>query len=113
MIVVVGRRHDRDACGVVAAWPDARLLSAEDLTSVGWEWAGTGDPTTWVVDGDRVADEEVSGVFVRRSTVYPDELGHVHPDDRVTDRGPHRPGTAFRPLAVTRSALAPARLRVG
>jgi hypothetical protein len=36
----------------------------------------------WVVDGIPVPDEEVTGVFVRRSAIYPVELPGTHPDDR-------------------------------
>lgn len=82
MIVVVGSRHDRDALALVTCWPEARLLSAEDLTSAGWEWAVCDGPRIWVVDGERIDDRHVSGVFVRRSTVHPEELVGVHRDDR-------------------------------
>ena len=67
-------------------WPEAALCAAEDLTASGWLWSSA--------DGeggrDRLgrrrrgrADTEVTGVFVRRSTVYPDELTGTHPDDRA------------------------------
>ena len=36
----------------------------------------------WVVDGEVVGDDEISGVFVRRSAVYPEEFLSTHPDDR-------------------------------
>jgi hypothetical protein len=35
-----------------------------------------------VVGGEVVLDAEVTGVFLRRSAVYPDELTGTHPDDR-------------------------------
>ena len=82
MIIVVGSRHDRDARDLVTCWPEARLLSAEDLTSAGWEWAVGDGPRIWVVDGEQIDDPHVSGVFVRRSTVHPEELVHLHRDDR-------------------------------
>jgi hypothetical protein len=37
----------------------------------------------WVVAGRVIADDAVSGVFVRRSTVYPEELLSTHADDRA------------------------------
>jgi hypothetical protein len=46
-------------------------------------WPHTGTARTWLVDGKPVRDEEVSGIFVRRYTVYPEELMSVHPGDRV------------------------------
>lgn len=84
MIVVVGSRHDRVATHLVAAWPGAALCSAEDLLVPGWVWSSSAAADrTWVVDGACVPDREITGVFVRRATVYPDELLTVHPDDRA------------------------------
>ncbi|MCP4327228.1 MAG: hypothetical protein GY791_02165 [Alphaproteobacteria bacterium] len=83
MIVVVGSRHDTVATGLVASWPDARLCAAEDLVRPGWRWhVGRAEVPLWVVDGRIVPDDHVSGVFVRRSTVYPEELVTTHTDDR-------------------------------
>jgi hypothetical protein len=84
VIVVVGSRHDRVAAALVRAWPGAALCSAEDLTSPGWRWELPVGPVanTWVVDGEAVPDDDVSGVFVRRSAVYPEELTATHPEDR-------------------------------
>lgn len=84
MIVVVGSRHDRVAGHLVGSLPRAALCSAEDLLAPGWVWpAGTATGRTWVVDGRCVPDRDVSGVFVRRGAVYPDELLHVQPEDRA------------------------------
>jgi hypothetical protein len=84
VIVVLGSRHDRVAAALVDAWPSAALCSAEDLTRPGWAWrSGTTGPSTWVVDGDVVDDERITGVFVRRSAVYPEEFVTTHPDDRT------------------------------
>ena len=84
MIVVVGSRHDTVATDLVQLWPDAALCSAEDLTRPGWFWPSrrAAGSATWVIDGAVVPDSRVSGVFVRRATVYPDELTGTHPDDR-------------------------------
>lgn len=83
MIVVLGSRHDKVAVALVEAWPDAVLCAAEDLTRPGWAWR-TSSPLSrrWVIDGEVVDDEEITGVFVRRSTVYPEEFLSTHPDDR-------------------------------
>ncbi len=84
MIVVVGSRHDPVATELVQAWRPAKLCSAEDLTSAGWVWPipSDGAAPTWVIDGEPQADDAVTGVFVRRSAVYPEELRGTHPDDR-------------------------------
>ena len=83
MIVVVGSRHDSVATDLVALWPEAALCSAEDLVSPGWVWR-LPQPASriWIVDSKPVSDDEVTGVFLRRATVYPEELRTTHPDDR-------------------------------
>jgi hypothetical protein len=84
MIVVVGSRHDGVAATLIEAWPSAVLCSAEDLTQPGWAWSPDGRAgRMWVVDGTAVDDECVTGVFLRRSLVYPEELVSTHPDDRA------------------------------
>jgi hypothetical protein len=83
MIVIVGSRQDAVAAGLLEAWPDTLLCSAQDLTRTGWSWGvPQGTDARWVIDGRVVPDSNVSGVFVRRSTVYPEELLSTHPDDR-------------------------------
>lgn len=85
MIVVLASRHDQVATDLVARWPSAALCSADDLTRRGWRWpaAANGNPATWVIGGEVVTDECITGVFVRRSTVYAEELTLTHPDDRA------------------------------
>jgi hypothetical protein len=84
MIVVVGSRHDQVATRLVATWKSAALCSAEDLTRAGLAWEVQGRARrTWVVDGALVDDADVTGVFLRRSAVYPEELTSTHSDDRV------------------------------
>ena len=84
MIVVVGSRPDSVATDLVALWPEAALCSAEDLVSAGWVWR-LPQPASriWIVDSKPVSDDEVSGVFLRRATVYPEELRTTHQDDRA------------------------------
>jgi hypothetical protein len=82
VIVVVGSRHDRVATELVAAWK-ATLCSAEDLVSPGWVWPPRGGGRIWRAGGACVDDRDVSGVFVRRSAVYAEELTAIHPDDRA------------------------------
>lgn len=84
MIVVVGSRHDRVATDLAGLWPRAALCSAEDFVSPGWIWhQGQSPAKTWIVGAAPVRDEEVSGVFIRRSTVHAEELANTHPTDRA------------------------------
>ena len=71
MIVVVGSRHDPVAADLIALWPQAALCSAEDLVSPGWVWRhGRPASRSWIVDAKPIRDEDVTGVFIRRSSVY-------------------------------------------
>jgi hypothetical protein len=84
MIVVVGSRYDSVATDLVALWPRAALCSAEDLVRPGWVWRhGHPRSRTWVVGARPVGDDEVTGVFIRRSAVYREELVTTHPADRA------------------------------
>ena len=84
MIVVVGSSHDSVATDLVALWPQAALCSAEDLVSPGWVWRHAQPASrTWIVDKKQIADDQVTGVFVRRASVYTEELMTTHPDDRA------------------------------
>lgn len=88
MIVVVGSRHDPVAVALARSWPSAALCAAEDLVRPGWRWRSATlttrqDGGRWVVDGEIVNDADVTGVFVRRSGVYPEEFPSTHPDDRA------------------------------
>jgi hypothetical protein len=83
VIVVLGSRHDPIARSIVDALPNAVLCSADDLTLPGWEWwLGSSGENHWVAGGARIADAEVTGVLVRRTCVYPEELTRTHADDR-------------------------------
>jgi len=82
VIVVVGSRHDPVAVELARRWPGAALCGAEDLMAPGWSWSADGE-RTWVVGGSTVADREVTGVFVRRTAVLPEELRTTHPEDRA------------------------------
>jgi hypothetical protein len=84
MIVVIGSRHDTVAAALVDAWPNAALCSAEDLTRPGWVWRlNRSQSSRWVIGGEIVDDEDITGVFVRRSAIYPEEFLSTHPDDRT------------------------------
>ncbi len=84
MIIVLGSRHDPAAVGLVEAWHGAALCSAEDLGRPGWRLrSGCTKDLRWVVDGRVVPDRDITGVCVRRTTVYPEELSAVHAADRA------------------------------
>src|SRR4029450_746262 len=62
----------------------ARPCGAAHPPPPGWRWpVASPEPARWVVDGRVVDDHEVTGVFVRRTHVYPEELVSTHPDDRA------------------------------
>ena len=83
MIIVLGSRFDPAARQMLDQIPGSSLCSAEDLTRPGWSWRFGGEhPGTWVVDGAVVDDEAVTGVLVRRSGIFAEELSGTHPDDR-------------------------------
>ncbi|HEX8853548.1 MAG TPA: hypothetical protein VF754_08680 [Pyrinomonadaceae bacterium] len=84
MIVVVGSRHDAVSSMLVERWPHAALCSAEDLVRPGWVWhhARPGQ-RTWIIDARPVRDEDVTGIFIRRSSVYAEEMLTTHPADRA------------------------------
>ena len=83
MIIVIGSRHDPVANELATSLTRGVLCSAEDLTAPGWRFSPTRSGGVWVVDGQLVNDDEVTGVFVRRPTIYPEELVTTHPDDRA------------------------------
>jgi len=84
LIVILGSQYDPVAVGLAKSWADAELCTAEDLVSPGWSWqVAENDQPTWVISGNTVPDKDVTGVFVLRSAVLPDELATIHQDDRV------------------------------
>ena len=87
---------------MVEALPSAVLCSAEDLTRPGWVWPlSSPERSRWVVNGSVIDDREVTGVFVRRSCVYPEELVSTHPDDRAYLAAE---STAFLAFVLSRTA---------
>jgi hypothetical protein len=53
------------------------------LTRPGWAWAlKPSSVGRWVIEGETVDDPAVTGVLVRRSCVFPEELLTTHLDDR-------------------------------
>src|SRR5262245_60155267 len=84
MILILGSRHDLVARELASSWNGAALSTAEDLTQPGWSLPpGERESQTWVAGGKRVEDSAVTGIFLRRSAVYAEELQSTHPDDRA------------------------------
>lgn len=92
MLVVVASRYDETARSLVDRWAkqEARLLSCEDLSVVGWRHSlsglgGDSPPlldSTAVIDRQVVGVEEISGVLTRLPCVFEQELLQIVPDDR-------------------------------
>lgn len=92
MLVVVASRYDETAQSLVDRWTkqEARLLTCEDLSVVGWRHSlrgvgGDSPPlldSTAVVDGQVVGVEEISGVLTRLPYIFEQELLQIVPDDR-------------------------------
>jgi len=58
-----------------------------------------------VIDGQVVDDDDITGVFVRRSAVYPEEFSSTHPEDRGYLAAEAQAFLVFV-LATTRAAVA-------
>ena len=85
MLLIVAGAHDADAhAAAVRLGPQqATLLDATDLSRPGWRLDG-GDPRSGVIvaGGKPIAASAIGAVLVRRLAVYPQELRHVHEQDR-------------------------------
>jgi hypothetical protein len=85
MLVIVAGPRDATARALVARWTahDARLLTCDDLSVAGWNYAPT-DPaaSTAVVGGCPVAVTDVVGVLTRLPGVSAEMLPHIDPADR-------------------------------
>jgi hypothetical protein len=86
VLAVLASKLDPSARGLVAGWASAgaALLSAADLTTEGWVFH-VADPGggTAVIDGQRVAVQELRAVVTRRPAVVKEELVWVDPADRA------------------------------
>jgi hypothetical protein len=90
MLLIVGGSNDAEARSAVAhlnrrPGPQrAALLDAADLSHPGWRLLAK-DPHrgSIVAEGKVLPVSDLTGVLVRRLAVYPEELHHVHADDRA------------------------------
>lgn len=85
MIAVIGRPRDRLAQAVLERWRDreAALLSVRDLSRTGWRHDpfAPGDGVA-VVDGRRVAVDEIAAVVTTIDGISSYELPHIVREDR-------------------------------
>ncbi len=85
MLLIVGGERDGEAQAAVGLLGHDRalLLHARDLSAPGWDQPVDRPADGWLVaSGRRIRSEQLTGVLVRRMAVYPQELDHVHADDR-------------------------------
>ncbi len=85
MLLILAGEHDPDARAAAARLgpQQATVLDATDLSRPGWR-LDTTDPGSGVIvaGGEAMPASAVSAVLVRRLAIYPQELRHVHPEDR-------------------------------
>ena len=76
MILVIAAEVDVHAMDLAIAWADqpAKRVTSRDLSSAGWSMTGGGEPSTFVVEGERHGSEEVDGILVRLPAVQPSQL---------------------------------------
>jgi hypothetical protein len=85
MLIVVGGARDAEARAAVdqLGRDRAALLDAADMSRPGWRLSPHAPRSGRVVAAGRaVAVEAIEAVLVRRLAVHPQELTHVHADDR-------------------------------
>jgi hypothetical protein len=86
MVLLVASRFDEQAFHLAKRWveQDARVLTARDLSRVGWVYSPE-FPDTWRgVLGDEYFDaSNLTGVLNCLPEVNEQELGHIAPEDRA------------------------------
>jgi hypothetical protein len=84
MIVVVANRWDQVAPAFAARWAahNIRVLTAQDLSVVGWQQKLDGDDRTAVVEKEVVPQKEIAAVLTRIPCVAGEELFDILPQDR-------------------------------
>ncbi len=85
MIVIVANRWDQTAKALAARWMDhhVAVLTAQDLSVRGWRQSLSGTSRcTAVVGGQRVAQDEISGVLTLLPCIMEQDLAEIRPQDR-------------------------------
>lgn len=83
MIVILASAPDGAARSLAASWPEAVVMTPQDLSVAGWRH----DPLqprndVAMIGGVRVACRDIRGVVTRLTRVTPDDLAHVIEEDR-------------------------------
>lgn len=85
MLIVFGSRRDEGAQSLTRRWArhDARMLTSDDLSAIGWRHGtGAADGASAVVSGVPVPVGEISAVLIRWPRILPQELTQIMPGDR-------------------------------
>ena len=84
-ILILAGATDDSARALAQRWAasGARLLLPRDLLHAGWQYRlGQANDSVTVVDGERFRARELAGVLTRLTTIFPQELVEVVPEDR-------------------------------
>jgi hypothetical protein len=84
-ILILAGATDDLARALAQRWAasGARLLLPRDLLHAGWQYRlGRANDSVTVVDGERFRARELAGVLTRLTTIFPQELVEVVPEDR-------------------------------
>ena len=84
-ILILASAADDSARALAQRWAasGARLLLPRDLLRAGWQYRlGRPNESVTVVGGDRFHARELAGVLTRLTTIFPQELVEVVPEDR-------------------------------
>ena len=83
MILVIASNLDDNAKLLKAKWPNATLLTVNDLTSAGWEIAATNFwGSRFIAEAKEIQVTEVKGIINLLPIVMPYELFKIIPEDR-------------------------------
>ena len=86
MLLVIANHGDGAARQLAAEWKGypVAVLTPADFSRKGWSYCLPASSLSYaVVDGNKVATREITGVLTRMSCVSPQELGSIVPEDRA------------------------------
>jgi hypothetical protein len=86
MPVVLAHCDDQVAHALVERWAthNARLITPEDVSMVGWRYRpGAGHSARVVVDGNVIDAQAITGVLVRLPQVFEQDVLHIVEEDRA------------------------------
>ncbi|MBW0001717.1 MAG: hypothetical protein JO015_21685 [Verrucomicrobia bacterium] len=85
MIIILASRWDQTSRAVASRWAplDVRILTARDLSIVGWrQQQSAPDGDTAVAERKLVPHEKITGVLTLLPCVFEEELTEIVPEDR-------------------------------